>query len=461
MPYLGFAPWMQKLVADDRIEAHSWPLGITAYWFREVASGRPGVLTKIGVDTQLDPRKEGCSLNGRGRKEQTCRIETARIDGDELLFYHAPKPEYALVRASTSDEAGNLTMEDEGIRGTVLNIAQATKARPSPGVVIAQVKWLTKSGSMNPRDVEVPGPLVDSVVVSPRAQHWQSSRFEYDPRISYRVMPPLTGEALREFATRAPEGCERVIARRILLELIGVLEKKASPVMVNLGLGVPALVSQIAAEEEVAQYVITVLESGLWGGIALSGEEFGLALSPFALSSIPDMFSNFEGGVIDAASLGFLQVDSEGNVNPSMLPGRIYGPGGFPDIAGGSPRVYFAGAFTAGQQDVKVERGGLRIGGDGKTLKFVNHVYKSFFSAKQAAKSGQDILYVTERAVFRLKGAKLVLEEIAPGIDLEKNILDRMEYKPSVSRKLKEMDKVLFRRGRMGAKELISHISRR
>ena len=460
MPYLGFAPWMQKLVEEDRLEAHSWPIGITAYWFREVASGRPGMITKIGLDTTLDPRKEGGSLNQSGISRKTCRVDLISIEGEDYLIYRAPKPNYALIRASTSDETGNLSMEDEGIRGTVFNIAQATKARPNPGVVIGQVRWLTTSGTINPRQVEVPSPLVDSVVLADRQHHWQSGDSEYDPRLSYRVMPPLADGIPKDLLPAHRNECDRVIARRVLLEVISLLERtRGKPVLVNLGVGIPALVSAIAAEEGISEFVVTVLESGPWGGLALSGPNFGLALSPFALSSIPDMFSNFEGGVIDVASLGFLQIDSQGNVNPSMLPGRIYGPGGFPVIAGGGPRICFAGAFTAGQSDIRVEGDGLRIVEDGRTVKFVKSVYRSLFSGAEATKHGKEIIYVTERAVFRLMAGRLVLQEVAPGVDVEQHILKKMEFRPDLSPALKKMDERLFRKEKMDLRESIARMT--
>ncbi len=239
------------------------------------------------------------------------------------------------------------------------------------------------------------------------------------------------------------------------MELVKILKEKESPVLVNLGVGIPALVSAVAAEENLADCILTVLESGPWGGIALSGTDFGLAFSPFALSTMPDMFSNFEGGVIDAASLGFLQVDSFGNVNPSMLPGRLYGPGGFPVIAGGAPRTFFSGAFTGGQSSLKVGSGSLRIMKDGPISKFVTSVYRIFFSGKEARKHDKEILYVTERAVFRLTDEGVVLEEIAPGIDLEKDILKKMEFTPNISPKLEEMEKSLFQKGKMDLRKSI------
>lgn len=455
MPFLGFSPWLQKLVTGNRIEFYGWPIGITAYWFREVASGRPGLITKIGVDTFLDPRKEGGALNPKGIKKMSCKISVINIDDQEYLLYQAPKPDYALIRATTADENGNLSMEDEGIRGTVLGIAQATKARPNQGTVYAQVRWLTKSFTINPRDVDVPGPLVDHVVISPQKYHWQSGSIKYDPRISYRTVPPITQKLVDDLTPKPVAQYEKVIARRIIMEFVNLFKQKGSPVLVNLGIGIPTLVSLVAAEENLSDYIITVIESGPWGGIALSGNDFGQAISPFALSTIPDMFSNFEGGIIDIASLGFLQVDKLGNVNPSILPDRIFGPGGFPVIAGGAPKTFFAGAFTAGPKKIDiVNNNKLSIVQDGSP-KFVDRVYKIIFSGPQAVKYQKEIVYVTERAVFRLTERGLVLEEISPGIDIDKDILVKMEFVPIIASPLKQMDERLFGVGKLGLREEI------
>jgi propionate CoA-transferase len=457
MPFLGFSPWLQKLVTDNRIECYGWPIGITAYWFREIGSGRPGLLTKIGVDTFLDPRKEGAALNEHTKRNSSCKVTVLDIDGVDYLLYQAPKPNYAFIRASIADENANLSMEDEGLRGTVLSIAQAAKARPHQGTVIAQVRWLTKCGTINPRDVDIPGPLIDHVVVAPKEYHWQSGTIEYDPRLSYKVIPPKTEKLLEGLPRRALQEHEKIIARRILLELIRLFKNKRAPVLVNLGIGIPALISLVATEEDVTEFIITVLESGPWGGLALSGNDFGLAIDPFALSTIPDVFSNFEGGIIDAASLGFLQVDREGNVNPSMLPDRIFGPGGFPVIAGGVPRIYFAGSFTAGKTEISMSHNRISVLQDGKIPKFVESVFKVVFSGHQAMKYGQEILYVTERAVFKLTKSGIILEEVAPGIDLDKDIISKMGFMPIVG-SVKEMDKRIFRYGKMGIRDEIMQL---
>jgi propionate CoA-transferase len=457
MPFLGFAPWFQKLVSDNRIECYGWPIGIASYWFREIGSGRPGLLTKIGIDTSLDPRREGAALNEKGHKYGLCKVSILDIEGEDYLLYQAPKPNYALIRSSISDENGNLSLQDEGIRGTVLNIAQATKSRPNQGKVYSQIRWLTKSGTINPRDVDIPGPLVDCVVVAPKEYHWQSGTIEYDPRVSYRIMPSISENILESVPRPAMKIHERIIARRVVLELIKLLESKKAPVLVNLGIGIPALVSTIAAEEEVTDFIVTVLESGPWGGLTLSGNDFGLAISPFALSTIPDMFSNFEGGIIDAASLGFLQVDKEGNVNPSILPDMIFGPGGFPVIAGGAPRIYFAGSLRGGKTEFSITNNELKILNEGPIPKFIENVYRIAFSGHYAIKSGQEIHYITERGVFRLHNTDIFLEEVEPGIDVDKDIISKMNFLPKI-KTIEKMDERIFYETKMGIREDLLHI---
>ncbi|VFJ13880.1 acyl CoA:acetate/3-ketoacid CoA transferase [Candidatus Nitrosocosmicus franklandus] len=454
MPFLGFSPWFQKLVIDNRIECYGWPIGITAYWFREVASGRPGLLTKIGLDTFLDPRKDDAALNELSRSRLSCRVEIIGLDGEDYLFYKAPKPNFALIRASFADEMGNVSMKAEGIRGTVLSIAQATKARPAQGKVVCQVRWIVKSGTINPRDVDIPFPLIDHIVISPGEYHWQTGSIYHDPRISNEVVSPANYDSDIVSMHNQTKMYEKVIARRVTLELVGLARQKKEPVLINLGIGIPALISSIVREENIADVLVLVIESGPWGGVALSGNDFGLAMSSFALSTIPDMFSNFEGGIVDAASLGFLQIDKLGNVNPSMLPNRLFGAGGFPVIAGGVSKIFFAGSFTGGgKKEIDVNDKGIKILQDGPINKFVENVYKISFSGYQAAKWGQEIIYITERAVFRLDNTELVLEEIAPGIDIEKDILLHMDFKPKIPTKIKEMDARLFGKSPLNIKD--------
>ncbi len=462
-PYLGFSPWLQKLASENIIEVYSWPIGITVYWFREVASGRPGLITKIGLGTFLDPREDMGVMNDIARERKTCRVSLISIEGEEYLFYQAPKPEIALIRGSVADEMGNVSLIDEAIKGTVLNIAQAAKALPRKGSVVAQVRWVTKRGTIPPREVDIPAPLVDHVVIAPAEYHWQSGSYEYDPRLSYRVIPPLDHRELGGSELEKYAEYEHIVARRTLIELVREVIDKKRPILVNLGIGIPALVSWLASYEEISDYIITVVESGVWGGVALGGQDFGAAISPFALTTMPDMFSNFEGGIIDAASLGFLEVDKEGNVNPSMLPGRLYGPGGFPVIAGGSPKTIFAGSFTAGNRKIYYDPDSKRlvIEKDDDIIKFVEKVHKIFFSGRYALKFRHDITYITERAVFKLTPQGVMLVEVAPGIDIEKDILSKMRFKPVIASNLQEMDLRIFAKGRIGLKEELSKELRR
>ncbi len=447
--YPGWSPYLQRLIQENRIEGYTWSIGTASWFFREVSRGMPGVLTKVGLGTFLDPREDGGYLNELAAERKRCRIEAVEILGEEYLLYQAPKPSVAFIRGTTADEMGNLTTEREGAFTEILNLAQAAKAEPGKGVVIAQVERVARYPSLNPQNVKVPGPLVDYVVLSPPEFHRQSANIQYDPRISGEVIPPMD----RHLVPKLPLGTQKVIARRILLEMLELVKRLKRPVLVNLGIGIPDKVAGIAMEEGVQDYVFTTVESGPFGGIALGGPDFGASIGPFAIISQPDQFANYEGGVIDAASLGFMQVDEKGNVNPSLLPGKLPGPGGFPVISCGSPRMLFAGHFTAGRKDIRIEKGRLNIVKEGPIRKFVRRVYKVVYNASFGLKRGQEVIYITERAVFRLTGKGLVLEEYAPGVDVEKDILANMEFEPEISSKLREMDGRLFMEGPMGIKE--------
>jgi len=452
--YPGWSPTLQKMIQENRIEGYTWSIGTASWFFREVARGLPGVLTRVGLGTFLDPREDGGYLNELAKKKKRCKIEVINIQGKEYLLYQAPKPTVALIRGTTADELGNITTEKEGSFTEILNLAQASKAEPNKGIVIAQVKRIARYPSLHPQDIKVPGPLVDYVVVAPPEFHMQSANIHYDPRVSGEVIPPITSNP----ALKSPLNTRKVIARRVLLEMINLVKKLGKPILVNLGIGIPTEVAEIAMEEGLQDYVLTTVESGPFGGIALKGPDFGASIGPFAIISQPDQFANYEGGVIDAASLGFMEVDEKGNVNPSLLPGRLPGPGGFPVISYGSPRMFFAGHFTAGEKKLEIRNGKLKIVKDGEIEKFVKNVYKIVYNAALGLEKGQEVIYITERAVFRLTEKGLVLEEYAPGIDIDKDILDRMQFRPKISRKLDEMDERLFEKGPMGLKEEIKTI---
>ena len=455
VPFMGFSPWLQKMTVENSFQVYGWPIGITAYWFREIASGRPGLLTKIGLGTYLDPEVDSGALNSKADQAKECTISKFSISSEDYLLYRSPKPGIAFVRTTISDGYGNLTMDDEPIRGTVMAIAQATRARPNPGVVIAQVKKYMGDMSVPPQNVEIPYPLVDFVVPSPEKYNWQASSFYYDPRASFKSNPWNSRDFSGDGTEKNIPQSQEVIARRVAIELVSVMNSKGPPILINLGVGIPSLISGIISSEDLSRNIVSVVESGPWGGLALTGPDFGVSLGAFAVSTIPDMFSNYEGGIIDVASLGFLQVDRFGNVNPSYIPGKLTGPGGFPVIAEGTPRAYFAGSFTAGKTDISFKSDGIHIKKDGDLVKFVNDVYKIFFSGKEAVKYSKEVKFFTERCVFSLDSRGMILTEIAKGVDIDRDIMDKMEFKPGISSDLKETPTSVYVDGKMNLKYMI------
>ena len=447
IPFTGFSPMSAKLIMENMIEGYMWPIGTVSYWFREVSCLRPGLLTKVGLDIFTDPRDpvfHGGLMNELAFKNKRANVVLMDIRGEEFLMYRAPKPDVALIRGTTADEIGDLSVDEEGVVTSILNIAQAAKARPKRGIVIAQVKRFTKFGSRSPKLIEVPGPLVDYIVKAPVGEQWQSGTYEFNPAVVGEDFIPDANDIIKE-STKNMSGIEEVIARRVTLELNKLIHEMGKNIVINLGIGIPVYISAIINREGMQDQITTTVEPGPWGGVALSGNDFGVSLSPYAIVPMPDQFANYEGGIIDAASLGFMQVDHAGNVNASYLPGKLLtGPGGFPVIARGSPNLYFAGKFTAGKPDMAVENGKLVINQDGDMVKFVDKIQMKVFSAREAEKQKQNVLYITERAVFGIKDTTLELLEIAPGIDLDRDILQKMEFKPTISAGLKEMDPIVF-----------------
>ncbi len=437
VPFMGFSPYLQKVALEGIIPIYSWPIGLTAYWLREIASGRPGLLTKIGIDTYLDPVNEGGALNDNAMKKRECRVREMKVDDERTLFYEGPKPDYAFIRASIADSKGNLSVRDEPFRGTIMNIAQAVKAHPNPGKVYAQVLRIMNGGYITPIEVEVPWPLVDGVVKSPPEYHSQASSFNFDPEVSvgngYIANPEFISQ------DRELDVAGKIIVNEGIKTLNDVLKGK-DHIMINLGVGIPASIGRYINENNLGDKIVPVVESGPWGGVTLSGADFGVCKGFFAVSTIPDMFSNYEGGIIDAAALGFLQVDQMGNVNPSILPGKITGPGGFPVIAQGSPIAIFMGKFMAGKMEVSFMDGKLKIEREGDGIKFVKNVYKILFSGRQASIHKKNVIYITERAVFELGTDGLVLKKVAPGIDIDRDILEKMEFRPEIPENYGEME---------------------
>ena len=421
-------PLIWQMIERDEVQAYNLPSGVLFQMHRAGASGQPGVFTQVGIDTFVDPRQQGGRMNAATNDDL---VEVTSVRGSEYLFYPAVEPDVAIVRATTADAQGNLTFEEEG---SVLGaLDQAYAAHNRGGIVIAQVKRLADTGSLHPQAVRVPGILVDAVVVD--ESQLQTTATPYDPAISGDVRKPL------DIIEPAPWGLEKVIARRAALELdFGET--------VNLGFGVSALVPRVLVEEGQGEEVTWVIEQGAVGGVPLTGFAFGCALNPQALMSSIDQFTLLQGGGFDHAMLSFLEVDREGNVNVHHLPGRRHvtaGVGGFADITSGARSLVFSGSFTAGRRDIRLTADGLHIATDGTIPKFVERVSAVTFSGRQALQRGQRVRYVTERCVIELRPQGLTVIEIAPGVDLQTQVLDQAACPLLVSDDLRVMDQRLFR----------------
>jgi len=427
------SPKIWQMIGQNAVEAYNIPSGILFQLHADVAAGRPGVLTKVGLDTYLDPRRQGGKMNEATKEDL---VQLVEFDGDEWLYLRAIPIDVAIIRGTTADELGNISMEHEGAYLGALE--QAIAARCCGGIVIAQVKRVTAAGTIPTQQVRVPSVFVDYVVVAP--DQWQTTQTAYDPAISGEIKEPLSSFAPVEW------GVEKVIARRAAMEL---REGEA----VNLGFGISALVPRILLEEGLANAVTWVIEQGAVGGVPLLGFQFGCAANAQAIVPSPQQFTYFQGGGFDRTLLSFLQVDRDGNVNVSRLSARPHvtaGVGGFADITARARRIVFSGTMTAGGLEVAFEDGQARIVKEGKNRKFVPAVEHVTFSGRMARERGQEVLFVTERCVIRLEPEGLTVTEIAPGIDLERDVLGQSDTPLRVHPDLRLMDARLFRPEPMG-----------
>ncbi len=430
--HYGMSPKYAQLILDNQIEAYCWPQGVMSQWLREVAAGRPGLITHIGLHTFIDPRVEGGKLNPRTTEDL---IDVVTLAGREWLFYRAFPIHVCFIRGTTADEKGNLTLEQEPAFLEVLPMAMAT--RNSGGIVIAQVKRLAQSGTLSAKMVKVPHTMVDHIVVHPG--QWQSVENEYDPALSGEVKVPISSLPPMDLDER------KVIARRAALEIVALPRA-----VLNMGVGIPDGIARVAAEEGIQDRMTATIEQGITGGIPAPGVIFGMSANPEAILDQPSQFDFYDGGGLDLTFLGLAEADEEGNVNVSKFHGRMPGVGGFVNISQGAKAVVFCGTFTAGGLEVEIGDGRLRIRKEGRFRKFVSRVEQITFSGRYAAAQGQRVQFITERAVLTITRDGLLVSEVAPGADLERDVMGQMAFRPKVSPDLKIMDERIFRPELMG-----------
>jgi propionate CoA-transferase len=420
-------PLIWQMILKDQVAAYNVPSGIIFDMLREGAAKRPGVLTKVGMETFVDPDQEGCAMNAVARA--TAIVSRVAFAGEDWLHFPPIHPDVAIIRASTADENGNLTFEQEG--ATLGAMEMALSARNSGGLVIAQVRRIAQNGSLRPHDVKVPGILVDVIVEA--ADQLQTTATPYDPAISGELFRPLHTFRMAEF------NVAKVIARRVAQEL-------RAGWAVNIGFGISANVPRVLLEEGQHGAVTWVIEQGAVGGIPLLDFKFGCASNAEAFVASPHQFCYFQAGGFDCSLLSFLEIDAEGSVNVSRLsatPHRTAGAGGFVDITTRARKIVFSGNFNAGAKMVLAD-GKLVIEREGRVAKFVDKVDQVSFSGRRALAQGQDITYVTERCVIRLDADGLVVTEVAPGIDLRRDILDQAATPLRVASDMRLMEAALF-----------------
>jgi len=427
---IGNEPRLGALVEAGELEAYSFPQGVLSQLTREIAAGRPGLVTAVGLGTYVDPRQTGGKQNARTTADL---VEVVTLRGREWLLYHAFPIDVAVIRGTSADEDGNLTMEGEAVQGEMLAMAMA--ARNSGGIVIAQVRRLARRGSLPMRDVRVPAALVDHVFVDP--DQWQTYITQDSPYYAGALRKPVTEEP------PLPLDVRKIIARRSLLEF-------PPGAICNLGFGISQLIGRVAWEEGITDRLVLTVEQGIFGGVPVAGNEGGTGFNYQAMIDQPYMFDFYDGGGLDVASLSFAEVDADGNVNVHAFEGRVRGPGGFPNISARTPKINFVGTLTAQGLELDISGGGVRVVREGSLQKFVPQVREISFNGRLARERGQQVRYVTDRAVFALADDGLVLTEVAPGIDVKRDVLGQMGFRPRVANDLTTTDLRVYATGPMG-----------
>ena len=425
--FIAVAPAMGKMILDGACEGYNLPQGVVCQLWRETAGHRPGVITKTGLGTFVDPRLEGGKMNKNTTQDVVKVIE---LDGQEWLHYPTFKVDVAIIRGTVADEKGNLTEDFEGGLLECQPLAQA--AKNSGGIVIAEVEYLAQSGSLHPKRVRVPGVLVDYVVIGSEEHHWQAGGTRFNPAFSGDVRVPM------DEIPPMPLDERLIIGRRAAMEL-------TPGAVVNLGIGMPESVAAVAGMEGASDLMTLTTELGTIGGVPAGGADFGMSYNAQAFMEQQAQFDWYDGGGLDQAFLGAAEVDANGNVNVSKFKGRCAGCGGFINITQNTKKVVYCSTFTAGGLKVAVEAGKLVIKQEGKGKKYVKKVEQVTFSGAYATATKQPVLYITERAVFEFQDGQVTLIEIAPGIDLQRDILAQMEFTPRISPNLKPMPSGIFR----------------